>query len=107
MVCGRFEDRFLKAHLNYIFLNFSGLITNDQKEWAHFSDRDHHKADTSSITSSEAESVDDIWSITDEQREYYINQFKAMQPELNGVILGKGHFSLKIFTHSSSEPCQS
>ncbi|XP_064628229.1 ralBP1-associated Eps domain-containing protein 1-like isoform X3 [Lineus longissimus] len=63
-----------------------GLITNDQKEWAHFSD--HHKADTSSITSSEAESLDDIWTISDEQREYYVNQFKAMQPDLTGVIVG-------------------
>ena len=44
--------------------------------------------DSSSI-SSEAESVDDVWSITDEQREYYVNQFKTMQQDLNSVIKGR------------------
>ena len=43
--------------------------------------------DSSSI-SSEAESLDDVWSITDEQREYYINQFRTMQPDLAAVITG-------------------
>lgn len=43
--------------------------------------------DSSSI-SSEAESVDDVWTISKEQREYYVKQFKTMQSELNGVILG-------------------
>ncbi|CAE1318285.1 REPS [Acanthosepion pharaonis] len=43
--------------------------------------------DSSSI-SSEAESVDDVWTISKEQREYYVKQFKTMQAELNGVILG-------------------
>lgn len=43
--------------------------------------------DSSSI-SSEAESVDDVWSITEEQREYYMNQFKTMQPDLGAVIIG-------------------
>ncbi|KAK3776483.1 hypothetical protein RRG08_023833 [Elysia crispata] len=49
--------------------------------------------DSSSI-SSEAESVDDVWSITDEQREYYVNQFKTMQQDLNSVIKGSAakHF---------------
>ncbi|CAG5128012.1 unnamed protein product, partial [Candidula unifasciata] len=43
--------------------------------------------DSSSI-SSETESVDDVWTITDEQREYYVNQFKTMQPDLSAVITG-------------------
>ncbi|GAB1597321.1 ralBP1-associated Eps domain-containing protein 1 isoform X2 [Argonauta hians] len=43
--------------------------------------------DSSSI-SSENESVDDVWIISKEQREYYLKQFKTMQPEENGVILG-------------------
>ena len=44
--------------------------------------------DSSSI-SSEAESVDDVWSISDEQRDYYVNQFKTMQQDLNAAITGK------------------
>ncbi len=39
--------------------------------------------------SSEAESFDDVWAITDEQKEYYINQFKTMQPDVTGVISGE------------------
>lgn len=31
---------------------------------------------------------DDPWKITDEQRQYYINQFKNIQPDLNGFIPG-------------------
>lgn len=44
--------------------------------------------DSSSI-SSENESIDDVWTISKEQREYYLKQFKTMQPEENGVIIGK------------------
>lgn len=44
--------------------------------------------DTSSV-SSEAESLDDVWTITDEQRDYYIAQFKTMQSETHGVITGE------------------
>ena len=67
----------------------SGLLTSTQKQWSNFPDSGSGSglAETSSI-SSEAESVDDVWSITDEQRDYYINQFKSMQPELSGVISG-------------------
>ncbi|KAI7794528.1 ralBP1-associated Eps domain-containing protein 2 isoform X1 [Triplophysa rosa] len=31
---------------------------------------------------------DDPWRITEEQREYYTNQFKSLQPDLNALILG-------------------
>lgn len=44
--------------------------------------------DSSSI-SSDPESVDDIWSINDEQREYYVKQFMLMQPDVTGSILGR------------------
>lgn len=63
-----------------------GLISSETKEWAHFTDSSS-KHDTSSL-SSEADSIEDVWSITDEQREYYINQFKTMQPDVRGVISG-------------------
>uniref|UniRef100_K1PKM0 RalBP1-associated Eps domain-containing protein 1 n=1 Tax=Magallana gigas TaxID=29159 RepID=K1PKM0_MAGGI len=43
--------------------------------------------DSSSI-SSDPESVDDIWSINDDQKEYYIAQFKTMQPDLSKTITG-------------------
>ncbi|KAL2089514.1 hypothetical protein ACEWY4_014202 [Coilia grayii] len=31
---------------------------------------------------------DDPWRITEEQREYYTNQFRSLQPDLGGLILG-------------------
>ncbi|KAG2467273.1 REPS1 protein, partial [Polypterus senegalus] len=34
----------------------------------------------------QSSSYDDPWKITDEQRQYYINQFKTIQPDLNGFI---------------------
>lgn len=39
---------------------------------------------------------DDPWKITDEQRQYYINQFKTIQPDLNGFIPGEGTASLSL-----------
>ncbi|KAK2186760.1 hypothetical protein NP493_190g06065 [Ridgeia piscesae] len=67
------------------FEDIQGLLSQEAKEWAHFTDST--KGDTSSL-SSEAESIDDIWSINDEQREYYTNQFRTMQKDLTGVISG-------------------
>lgn len=37
----------------------------------------------------QASGYDDPWKITDEQRQYYINQFKTIQPDLTGFIPGK------------------
>lgn len=34
---------------------------------------------------------DDPWRITEEQLEYYTNQFKSLQPDLGALILGRGH----------------
>lgn len=31
---------------------------------------------------------DDPWRITEEQREYYTNQFKSLEPDLGALILG-------------------
>lgn len=43
---------------------------------------------------------DDPWKITDEQRQYYINQFKTIQPDLNGFIPGEGAVShTRSLTH--------
>ncbi|XP_078413594.1 ralBP1-associated Eps domain-containing protein 1 isoform X2 [Cetorhinus maximus] len=41
---------------------------------------------------------DDPWKITDEQRQYYINQFKNIQPDLNGFIPGSA--AKEFFTKS-------
>ncbi|CAL1542658.1 unnamed protein product [Lymnaea stagnalis] len=53
----------------------------------HYNSLEPPNFDSSSM-SSEADSVDDVWTINDEQREYYINQFKTMQPDLSAVITG-------------------
>lgn len=39
-------------------------------------------------SSSDQESVDDVWSINDEQREYYVKQFQNIEPDINGQIMG-------------------
>ncbi|XP_064613399.1 ralBP1-associated Eps domain-containing protein 1-like isoform X2 [Liolophura sinensis] len=72
-----------------------GLLgSGAKKSWEHL---EGHTIDTSSI-SSENESIDDVWTISDEQREYYINQFKTMQPDLSGVI--KGNIAKEFFEKS-------
>ena len=40
-------------------------------------------------TSEASESQDDVWSINDEQREYYVNQFISMQTDLTSTIKGR------------------
>jgi len=64
----------------------SGLINAaDCKDWTQFATDPAKAADTASMSS---ESTDDVWCITDEQREYYIRQFRLMQDDLHGVISG-------------------
>ncbi|XP_056305254.1 ralBP1-associated Eps domain-containing protein 2 [Danio aesculapii] len=36
----------------------------------------------------EVDYSDDPWRITEEQREYYTNQFRSLQPDLNALIMG-------------------
>lgn len=66
-----------------------GLQPPEAKEsWAHFStDSSSKGADTSSV-SSETESIDDVWAINDEQRTYYTDQFKTMQPDTTDNLIG-------------------
>lgn len=59
-------------------------VNQERKEWAQF--MDSTKADTSSMSS---DGTEDVWMITDEQREYYITQFKTMQEDVRGVISGE------------------
>ncbi|XP_044144663.1 ralBP1-associated Eps domain-containing protein 1 isoform X2 [Bufo gargarizans] len=46
----------------------------------------------------QSSSYDDPWKITDEQRQYYVNQFKNIQPDLNGFIPGSA--AKEFFTKS-------
>ncbi|XP_060589373.1 ralBP1-associated Eps domain-containing protein 1-like isoform X2 [Ruditapes philippinarum] len=62
-----------------------GLLGQGKKEgWDNMKLPDF---ETSSY-SSDTESVEDVWSINDEQREYYIKQFQNIEPDVNGHISG-------------------
>ncbi|XP_046763936.1 ralBP1-associated Eps domain-containing protein 2 isoform X1 [Gallus gallus] len=47
---------------------------------------------------SSAHYSDDPWRITEEQRDYYVNQFKSLQPDLNSFI--SGSVAKNFFTKS-------
>ncbi|XP_012578382.1 PREDICTED: ralBP1-associated Eps domain-containing protein 1 isoform X3 [Condylura cristata] len=55
-------------------------------------------ATTASEIRRQSSSYDDPWKITDEQRQYYVNQFKTIQPDLNGFIPGSA--AKEFFTKS-------
>lgn len=60
-----------------------------QLNWSHFEEHRQllgNEEDSSDRHSSDEEH--DIWSIADDQRDYYTNQFQAMQPDLRGKISG-------------------
>ncbi|XP_052450499.1 ralBP1-associated Eps domain-containing protein 2 isoform X2 [Carassius gibelio] len=40
------------------------------------------------VERAEMDYSDDPWRITEEQREYYTNQFRSLQPDLNALIMG-------------------
>uniref|UniRef100_A0A8C0QH20 RALBP1 associated Eps domain containing 1 n=1 Tax=Canis lupus familiaris TaxID=9615 RepID=A0A8C0QH20_CANLF len=46
----------------------------------------------------QSSSYDDPWKIRDEQRQYYVNQLKTIQPDLNGFIPGSA--AKEFFTKS-------
>ncbi|XP_058042741.1 ralBP1-associated Eps domain-containing protein 2 [Ahaetulla prasina] len=47
---------------------------------------------------------DDLWRVTEEQREYYISQFKSLQPDLNSFI--SGSVAKNFFTKSKLPICE-
>jgi len=64
-----------------------GLINAaDCKDWTQFAADSAKAADTASMSS---ESTDDVWCITDEQRDYYVRQFRLIQDDIHGVISGE------------------
>ena len=62
------------------------LIGNGVKKWE--GSVEPTGVDSSSM-SSETDSMDDVWTITEEQREYYVKQFLSMQQDVNLHISGK------------------
>lgn len=46
-------------------------------------------------------SDDDPWRITEEQLEYYTNQFRTLQPDLSALVLG-GNNHLRIYVRLCS-----
>uniref|UniRef100_A0A6I8NEI9 RALBP1 associated Eps domain containing 2 n=1 Tax=Ornithorhynchus anatinus TaxID=9258 RepID=A0A6I8NEI9_ORNAN len=58
---------------------------------------------------------DDPWRITEEQREYYVNQFKSLEPDLNAFISGsvaknfftKSKLSIPELSYICRKPCDS
>ena len=74
-----------------IMCHVSGLLgSNIKREWENLMIPEIE-------SSSDQESVDDVWSINDEQREYYLKQFQNIEPDVNGQITGKSGYYLKLF----------
>ncbi|XP_041106404.1 ralBP1-associated Eps domain-containing protein 1-like isoform X4 [Polyodon spathula] len=87
----------------------SGQVTSDgmwpthspsplQESWESTTVRTVASAATGNEIRRQSSSYDDPWKITDEQRQYYINQFKTIQPDLNGFIPGSA--AKEFFTKS-------
>ena len=73
---------FYQAVAHYVTLSLAGLLgSGPKREWEHL-------VIPEIDSSSDQESVDDVWSINDEQREYYIRQFQNIEPDVNGQITG-------------------
>ncbi|XP_032999786.1 ralBP1-associated Eps domain-containing protein 1 isoform X3 [Lacerta agilis] len=69
-----------------------------QENWDQTTVRTVASATTTNEIRRQSSSYDDPWKITDEQRQYYINQFKTIQPDLNGYIPGSA--AKEFFTKS-------
>ncbi|XP_056422656.1 ralBP1-associated Eps domain-containing protein 1 isoform X3 [Hyla sarda] len=69
-----------------------------QENWDQTTVRTVASATTTKEIRRQSSSYDDPWKITDEQRQYYVNQFKNIQPDLNGFIPGSA--AKEFFTKS-------
>ncbi|XP_054841510.1 ralBP1-associated Eps domain-containing protein 1 isoform X3 [Eublepharis macularius] len=69
-----------------------------QENWDQTTVRTVASATTANEIRRQSSSYDDPWKITDEQRQYYVNQFKTIQPDLNGYIPGSA--AKEFFTKS-------
>ena len=71
-VC-RKEVFFIPLVMLFYFRNMAGSLS------------DSVRGSTSSL---ESEVEDTVWKINDEQRDYYTNQFKTLQPNVMDIIKG-------------------
>ncbi|XP_075718542.1 ralBP1-associated Eps domain-containing protein 1 isoform X2 [Rhinoderma darwinii] len=69
-----------------------------QENWDQTTVRTVASAATTKEIRRQSSSYDDPWKITDEQRQYYVNQFKNIQSDLNGFI--PGSHAKEFFTKS-------
>ncbi|XP_028858395.1 ralBP1-associated Eps domain-containing protein 1 isoform X2 [Denticeps clupeoides] len=69
-----------------------------QESWESTTIRTVASAATTNEIQRQSSAYDDPWKITDEQRQYYINQFKTIQPDLTGFIPGSA--AKEFFTKS-------
>lgn len=60
---------------------WQGLVSEEQRQLLEESS-DRHSSDEDTEVSSE------IWTINSEQREYYTNQFRSLQPDTNALLAG-------------------
>ena len=74
------------------------LLENEEED-----EEEEENHEIKSNSSEELEETEDIWSISEEQRHYYTNQFKAMQSNINGIITGN---KAKDFFEKSNLPIQ-
>lgn len=86
-----------REHIYLIFIlleNDPGLLSEEQRQLI------GTEEESSDRHSSEDEGVeaDEVWSITEEQREYYTNQFRALQPDTSGLL--PGHTARLFFEKS-------
>ena len=40
---------------------------------------------------------ENVWKINEEQRVYYLNQFRVLQPAEKGVVTGRSQYPFKSF----------
>ena len=59
----------------------------------------------SSSYSSDTESIEDVWSINDEQREYYVKQFNTIEHDVNGHISGGCRVTGNVFRDQMEFHC--
>ncbi|GAB6030629.1 hypothetical protein CHUAL_007488 [Chamberlinius hualienensis] len=72
-----------------VYLNNKQSYVSDYDQWQQF--EDERQLLTTEDDNSERHSSDDeydVWSISNEQREYYVNQFRLLQPDLGGLLTG-------------------
>ncbi|KAJ8355846.1 hypothetical protein SKAU_G00186400 [Synaphobranchus kaupii] len=69
-----------------------------QESWENTMVRTVASAATANEIQRQSSNYEDPWKITDEQRQYYVNQFKTIQPDLNGFIPGSA--AKEFFTKS-------